>query len=352
MKRSILLNWLPFENTATGAAKRSLELNERLGGDFQLTGAVTSGFPQKAAPSVQRIVVSARRSLATRLAERRSSFWTDLGDFTVFATDTLPVPAFDPGKRVILTVHDLRFLKDRRYLSLQRYLLLRLHMAGSIRRADAVVTVSRWMSDQLISHYRLHPGKVSVIPNAAASLPSAEGIPPFDEDYLLSVGHLEPRKDQRTLIRAFALISEVWPGKLVIAGRGPQEKNLIALAESLGVSSRTVFTGPVTDSELAGLYKNCRALICPSVYEGFGMTVLEGLQAGVPVVASSIGPHLEVAGDAAYWFKPGSPEDLALVISKVLSEEEDYSSSPGLKKASEYCWDVSAGMLGEIYRSI
>lgn len=352
MKRSILLNWLPFENTATGAAKRSIELNERLAGDFHIRGAVTSGFPCWAAPSINRIVAAEARNLSTRLSERRPEFWTGLGEFQVFVTDTLPVPVFNSGKKVILTVHDLRFLHDRSYLPLQRYLLLKLFMAGSLKRADAVVTVSKWIAGQLIHHYNLPLEKVSVIPNAAASLPAASGQSSFGEGFLLSVGHLETRKDQRTLIRAFALIADSWEGKLVIAGQGPLEKELKALAEGLGISSRIVFAGSVTDGELASLYRHCRILVCPSLYEGFGMTVLEGLEAEAPVIASSIPSHLEVAGDSAHWFTPGSVENLSTVLSEVLNGKAGTTVSSNLQRASEFSWDASAELLGNIYRKI
>ncbi len=352
MEKSVLLNWLPFENTATGAAKRALELHSRLVESFDLRAVVTPGFPAGAAPGVPRVVISSARTPLVRLSERSPGFWLGHGPFGIWVTDTLPVPAFPPDIRVVLTVHDLRFLESRSYLSLQRYLLLRLTMAGALKRADAIVTVSRYTAKGITGHYGVPGERVHVIPNAAATLPEPCSTGGIQGKFLLSVGHLEPRKNHKTLLRAFARLAGDWDGNLVIAGTGPLEGRLRSMADDLGIASRVVFKGRISDCELAGLYASCACLVCPSVYEGFGMTILEGLEAGVPVIASRIPPHEEVAGDRVLWFSPEDHEDLAGKLAAFLESGALNHREKGRRHASGFSWDSSAGQLAEVYRGL
>ncbi|MCK5785817.1 MAG: glycosyltransferase family 4 protein [Candidatus Sabulitectum sp.] len=350
MKRSFLLNWLPFENTATGAAIRAVELHERLSGEFNLTAAVTRDFPGDIAPGVEKNIFAAGRSLATRLSERSPGFWERHGSPDVWVSDTLPVPRFKSNIRTVLTVHDLRFLVNWKYLSLQRYLFLKLNMKASLIRADVVITVSRWIAEQIIETYGVSPEKLHVIPNAAASMPKVS-LPDYTgRKYILTVGHLEPRKDHRTLLRAFAAVAGKWDGDLVVAGRGHLMEQLQSLADELGVGSRVRFTGGVNLAELSVLYAQSTCLVCPSVYEGFGMTLLEGMLAELPVIASGIPPHREVAGESVLWFEPGDHEDLAETILRVLEDHGSFDPNEGVRKARMYNWDESAEMLASIYR--
>lgn len=351
MRPVLLLNWLPFANTSTGAAKRSLELHSRLQGELRMKAIVTGDFPPDTATWADRITAAPERSPILRIREFSPSFWSRFGRFDIFVTDTLPVPRFRGDARVVLTVHDLRFLVKPSYLSLQRFLLLRFFMAGSIRRADALVTVSEFTKAGLTERYGIPASRVTVIPNAPASFPRPSGDPPLDTPYLLSVGHLEPRKDHATLIRAFARIADRWPGKLVVAGRGPDLGKLRTMASGTGYGDRIEFRTRVSDRELSDLYAHCTLLVCQAVYEGFGMTVLEGIRAGVPVLASSIPPHREIAEGLAHWFEPGSIDGLADALSSLLAagslERKARSDT-----ADRFSWDYSSRELLKLYRGL
>lgn len=347
MKGSVLLNWLPFDNPWSGSARRAVELHRRLAPRFRIRAAVREGF---SGCGVSTVKAAARRGIASRLSEGLPGFWRPLEPFDLWVTDTLPVPRFAPGVRTVITVHDLRHLADRRYLSPGRYLLLKLFLGRGIARADAVVTVSEWMADCLRKAYPSSRGKLHVIPNAPAP-PEGDDPSPVAPPYLLAVGHLEARKGLDTLLRAFSLISGRWQGKLVLVGRGPLQAGLRNLAKRLGIMSGVVFAGAVDDRRRTALYKGCSCLVCPSLYEGFSLTVLEGLAAGVPVVASRIPPHRETAGGAASYFTPGDPDDLADTLLAVLNDD-DFSPEPGLARAAGYSWDASAARLGDLYESL
>jgi glycosyltransferase involved in cell wall biosynthesis len=352
MKRKILLNWLPFENYPAGSAKRAIELHTRLSGEFDLTAIVTDRFPLDVAPHINKKVVQRSRGLLPRVQENFSGFWCSFGEFSVWMTDTLPVPRFGRDVRVLLTVHDLRHLADRRFVSRKRDFLLKLCLRSAISRASGVVTVSQCIKRQLIEHYGVPEAKLHVIPNAAASLPIPESEHMPKENFLLAVGHLQTRKDYPTLMKAFATISSGWSGRLVIAGGGVGERDLRILAEKLGIENRTQFLGKVSDADLAALYRSCAALVCPSLYEGFGMTILEGMAARVPVIASRIPAHEEVGGDAVSWFKPGDSIDLANTILSVLNSSLKYNIEKACQHSRLFDWDSAAAKLAELYRAI
>ena len=352
MKRTLLLNWLPFANISTGAAKRAIELHQRLSEQFDITAAVSGDFPVDVAPLIKKHVIAGERNLKIRFAEGSSSFWEQLEKPDVWVTDTLPIPRFGHHPRTVLTVHDLRFLVNHKYLSIQRYLLLKLRMKAALRRADAVVTVSEWIRKQIIEEYQIIPEKLHLIPNAAASLPAPVYSGEERKKFILSVGHLEPRKDHETLIRAFSLISQDWDGDLTIVGRGGLQDKLKALAEKLGIAPRVKLLVDVSDAQLSNLYSSCSCLVCPSIYEGFGMTILEGLAAGAPVIASAIDPHREVAGDAALWFNPGSETELAKVLSDYLTGKTGVLKEQAMERVRMFNWDDSAEKLSLLYSRI
>ena len=352
----ILLNWLPFENYPAGSAKRAIALHTRLSREFDFTAVVTDRFPLEVAPNINKKVVSRSRGLIPRVQENFAGFWRTFGDFSVWTTDTLPVPRFARKVRVLLTVHDLRHLADPQFVSRQRNLLLKFCLRSAIRRATGVVTVSQCIKSQLIEHYQVPQTKLHVIPNAAASLPligqkETAGCNPT-ADFLLAVGHLQTRKDYPTLMKAFAAIGSNWSGRLVIAGGGVGKSELKLLAEKLGIDKRTQFLGTVSDSELANLYKSCTALVCPSLYEGFGMTILEGMAARVPVIASRIPAHVEIGGDAVCWFEPGDPNDLGNAILRVVKKSSDYDIEKACLHSRHFDWDSAAAKLAELYHTI
>ncbi len=190
-----------------------------------------------------------------------------------------------------------------------------------------------------------------MIPNAAATLPEPCSAGAIQGEFLLSVGHLEPRKNHITLLRAFARLAGSWKGSLVLAGTGPMEGRLRSIANDLGIASRVVFKGRISDCELAGLYSSCACLVCPSVYEGFGMTILEGLEAGVPVIASRIPPHEEVAGDSVLWFSPEDHNELAGCLPPSLRVGRSPPGT-GFRTGGGFQLEFLRRKLAEVYRGL
>jgi glycosyltransferase involved in cell wall biosynthesis len=356
---------MPFDSSVTGASLRASELHRRLPADHGITVFTTSAFPDSARRSMPglgfRDLAGSRRGM-TRFLEFSGSWWKRRLRGTgcrLWVTDTLPVVRMD-GIRTCLTVHDLRHRESPGYVKPGRFLLLRLFMSSSLRRADSVIAVSRWGAGELRRLYGVDPGKITVIPNGVdpGLAESVRGTGrPADDPFILSVGHLEPRKNQQLLLRAFATMKDRWQGRLVLAGRdlgsGPE---LHALASSLGIGDRVDFTGAMDRQSLLSLYGSCRLLVCPSAYEGFGITLLEGMVLGIPVVASGIPPHREVGGDAVMWVDDhlGGVQEMADSILSVLDDADLARSLTGMgrSRAELFSWDESAARLDRLYRDL
>lgn len=362
----IALNWSVFSNTATGAARRAYELHKRISADFNFVAFVTDEFSSewmKEFPQFEFVQIGSSRSFVHRLKEGSGTYWKRLLDqygCKLWVTDTLPVPAELGSVRTCITVHDLRHLSSRKYVSLKRYVLLRTFMSRSLARADSVIAVSSWTGEQIKDHFSVPPEKLSVIHNSVDgnfTETSETWCSTFDKPYLLSVSHFEKRKNFETLVRAFSRIADSWDGLLVLVGEDQGSlQSIKAAAKSSGVSDRLVLKSSISCDELTGLYLNSEIVICPSLYEGFGITLLEGMAAGKPVIASGIPPHREVAGNAALLIDPGEEEisGFAQAILELLNNRElaELFIDRGFARLKRFSWEKSAEQLGSLYRSL
>lgn len=363
-KSRVALNWSVFSDTATGAARRAYELHRRISPDLSFVAFVTDQFSvewMNEFPRFDFVRIGSSRSLAHRLKEGSGKFWMQLlnnHNCGLWVTDTLPVPAGISEIRKCITVHDLRYLSSRKYVSLKRYVLLKAFMSRSLKRADAVIAVSNWTEEQLIEHYSVPSEKLTMIYNAVdRNFPGSSNIQynALDKPYLLSVGHLEKRKNFETLIRAFSTVAESWDGFLLLVGNDQGSLGDIrAAAEKYGVSDRLIIKNSTSFEELCKLYLNCEVVICPSLCEGFGMTLLEGMAAGKPVIASNIPPHREVAVDAALLVDPGGEDHIgfAQAILEVVNNCKLAKTliDKGYNRIKSFSWDKSADKLESLYR--
>jgi glycosyltransferase involved in cell wall biosynthesis len=222
-------------------------------------------------------------------------------------------------------VHDVRLLEAEpaaRLGALRRALWKLTTFASlkaGLRRAASVVCVSRFTRDRLISWFPAADGRIEVIHNgidveewaapppraAIAALRDRLGLPP-GSDYVLGIGAHSEQKNFPALIRAFArLTDDAATPHLVIAGREAADTaRMKATAEALGVSPRVIFVSGLADEEIRASMHGARLFAFPSLYEGFGIPVLEAFAAGTPVVSSAIAPVEEVAADAAFLVDP------------------------------------------------
>jgi glycosyltransferase involved in cell wall biosynthesis len=169
---------------------------------------------------------------------------------------------------------------------------------------------------------------------------------------VLAVGTLQPRKNLIRLVDAVARLSRDMP--VVLRVVGPDGYQAAQIRERLGRSVQVEIAGYVSEDELAAEYRNADVFVYPSLYEGFGLPVVEAMASGTPVVTSGAGSLREVAGEAALIVDPLDVEAIAEAIARIASDRELRASlrTRGLARAAEFTWDRSATRLAEIYAEL
>ena len=220
-------------------------------------------------------------------------------------------------------------------------------IGGAVRAAARAITVSETVRAELLARFGLAPERVAVVPNAGdhlAVLPRA----PAPDAPLLSLGHLERRKNLELLLRALALDAGL--PDLVLAGapKGGEDRRLSALAQELGVARRVRFPGPVREEQLPHLYATAACAVLPSRLEGFGIGVLEAQRARVPLAIADAGALPEVAGAAVPRFDPDDPAACARAIRAALARSPAELAADA-RAAERYRWDDSARRLVQVW---
>jgi len=258
----------------------------------------------------------------------------------------------------LTTVHDLAFVHFPQAYSWKSRLLSWL----TVRRAAAVATkilaVSEQTSRDLISRFNISPARVAVIPNALPDRPTDQLIyqRSIPNEYLLVVGRVEARKNPLIIIKAFALIASDFPElQLVFAGSdGYRAEQAKKLAAKVGLSSRIHFLGFVSEIRLRELYAYASVVVFPSLYEGFGLPVLEAFHYGVPLIASHTPAVAEVAGDAALLVEPTDALGFAQAIDRLISTPELRAQliEKGALRLQQFSWEASAKALKDVINSL
>jgi glycosyltransferase involved in cell wall biosynthesis len=270
------------------------------------------------------------------------------------------VPLLAPCPAVV-TVHDLAFLRfnlhkaaKRRYLSL----LTRL----SVQRAAHVITVSEFTRREVLELLRVPPGKVTAAPNGRkedfgpldpAAIEQFRQRKNLPSRFLLTVGTLEPRKNITTLIRAYAEARDRLELPLLIGGgKGWLYDEIFALVRELALEQRVRFIGFIPREELQLYYAAATAFVYPSLYEGFGLPLLEAMATGTPVVTSDAGASLEVAGDAALIVSAKDAEQLAKALVRISSDQalRDELRAKGFAQAQRFSWQQAAQTTLDVLR--
>lgn len=255
---------------------------------------------------------------------------------------------------VVNTIHDLSYYSPEAYFSRSSRTYKRALTQIAVKKSWSIVAVSKFTRDEIVSRFGLDARKISVIyhgadPDPKGSTPRAE-IP-----FVLYVGTLEERKNVQTLIQGFDLMCALTrvSHRLILAGK--PGRGFGKMQEAIKNSSnRAAFevTGYVSRDRVIQLYQTADVFVMPSLYEGFGLPVLEAMSAGAPVVCSRAGSLPEVGGDAAEYFDPLSPQAIAAALTKVLGSESLRSEMrrKGLERAKLFSWDECARRYCEVYK--
>jgi len=275
------------------------------------------------------------------------------------------VPVIARVPRVV-TVHDLAFMHHPERFLRSRTAYLQTAVRLSARAAQHIIAVSSSTKGDLVELFGVAEDKISVIypgkgeqfkpvPEADANAFHAQHT--GGRPYLLHVGTLEPRKNIDVLVRAFAAVKAQadLPHALVLAGaRGWLYDLIFDLVRRLGLTQDVHFLDFVSPSDLP-LWYNCADLfVYPSVYEGFGLPVVEAMACGTPVITTRSSSLIEVAGNGCILVAPGSPEDLQAAIERVLHDEvlRTRLRAAGLARADAFSWAQTAHQTVRVYESL
>jgi glycosyltransferase involved in cell wall biosynthesis len=224
----------------------------------------------------------------------------------------------------------------------------------AVRRSDRVIVPSQATRDDLVRLLGTPAGKIDVTPEGVAEPPpmpagtEAACRAKFDlgnGPVVLAASAMRPHKNLPRLLEALALVPPERRPLLVVPGyETPQRRELQAQAGELGISSRIRFPGWVADEDLEALYATAAAFVFPSLYEGFGLPVLEAMARGVPVACSDRASLAEVAGDAARLFDPERPQEIAAAIEALLGDEREAERlrRAGRERAAKFTWAACA----------
>jgi glycosyltransferase involved in cell wall biosynthesis len=331
------------------------------------------------APQMDRAVLEGSR---VRLCERfrrikstllRSSILLPAGvwceHIDVFhGLDQSGIPLFSKAGKSVVTIHDVIPLVLPWAFPLRHRWVLSTALARIRKQAEMVIVPSTAAADDVVRYLQVERERISVIPMGcdarfqpvaeparAAAMQRRYDLP---RRYILFVGTLEPRKNVKTLLQAFAMLLAETPQDdlaLVIAGgNGWGREDYLAAVETLGLRDRVRFTGFVEDDLLPELYRGALLFVYPSLYEGFGLPVLEAMACGTPVITSNRASLPEVAGDAALLVDPTRPEALAAAMTSIISNGELRQGlrAKGLARARAFTWDGVAEQTVAIYRAV
>lgn len=266
----------------------------------------------------------------------------------------------------VVTFHDMTFLLYPEAHLLYKRLFFRGIMPLAARRADALIAISESTRADILRLLKPAAEKVFAVPYGVAPLfrpvkdcAAIEAICnrySLPRQFILYVGNLEPRKNLPVLLQAFARLTQRGlPHALVLAGsRGWKDAEIFSTMKELGLASRVCFPGYIPQPDLPALYSAADLFVYPSLYEGFGLPVLEALACGIPVITSNVSSMPEVAGDAGILVNPRRVDELADALWRILTDRElhDELARKGVERAQMFSWTRTARETLAVYEQV
>lgn len=259
--------------------------------------------------------------------------------------------------RCVVTIHDLCWRSAPETMRQTTRLFDRGFMRRSVQRADAVVTVSKSTADEVCAVYPSAAHKVVTIPSAASITPSTVDLAAVDPRltsgrFLLFVGTIEPRKNLHRLLSAHALFFATHTIPLVLVGdEGWHDASIQSAISKAEGEGRIIRVGRISDMALGALYEHAICLVYPSLYEGFGLPLLEAMSVGTPVITSNQGACAEVAADAGLLVDPTSVQAIAAAMVAIVTDPtlRGRLSQRAVAVAGQYDWEQTARRMMNVF---
>jgi glycosyltransferase involved in cell wall biosynthesis len=323
-------------------------------------------------------VAKGNDGFAARAARRVADlYWTHsqfpgllrAGNFDVLHGPAFVLPRKCPVPSIV-TVHDLTFRLFPKHFQGWWATKVESEMTSTLESVSAIICVSKQSKRDLLKFYSIPPGKVHVVYSGVDRSRFRAGVPldpgwarsvGIRDGYVLHVGSLASRKNIPALLRAVAILKSrgKWGNRQVVLA-GAKARGLAGATEvfetiqKLGLGDVVILPGHVPDEHVPGLYSQSSMLVMPSLYEGFGLPILESMAAGTPVVASNNSSIPEVAGDAAILVPTGDEQSLADAIENILEDPAvaQQLRERGLLQAAKFSWQRMGAETIRVYRSV
>ena len=255
-------------------------------------------------------------------------------------------------------IHDLTYLRFPEAVEEKNLAHLRRVVPRSIKKADFIITVSETVKNELIGEFGLDPDRcvvTTIPPDSSYSVKNNNeihqkyGIP--TKKYIFFIGNLEPRKDLPTLIRAYQKLPEAIKQEYSLVLAGGQgwktEKSKAAIKQAQEDGDRVIHVGYVDQADASAFYQHASLFVIPSLYEGFGMPVLEALSCKTPVVASDIPVFREAGGNAAVYAQSQNSDDFSQKILSTLTDNELRAQliNNSIKHLEAFSWSKNADII-------
>lgn len=272
-------------------------------------------------------------------------------------------PRFSPIPCVI-SVMDLSFIRYPKLFTRKDQIQLSHWTKYSISKAKSVVTISQFTKNQIVDYYKIEPNKIFVtypgfdakiyhnnyVDEEIAKIKEKYGL----QKYLIFVGTIQPRKNIQRLILAFQKISKTFSDlQLVIIGRkGWMWEETLEMMKNPLWSKKLIYPGYLPNIDVAKLYHGAECFVLPSLYEGFGLPVIEAMACGCPVVISNVSSLPEIAGNSAVYIQPDSIDSIVQGIVNVIRKDQAYFKADlikrGFSQVKKYSWEKCGSQILEV----
>ena len=266
--------------------------------------------------------------------------------------------------RLVYTLHDLNFLELPELSTEENRWVCFNGAFDAAVTADFIIANSTFTRQCFLENFPAFPAdRIRTVPLGSRFGPDSPQKPPSDSRlesgrFWLTVGTLEPRKNLRRLLQAYAAAPPGTPAAelslVLTGGRGWLEDDLNIYIRELGIADRVILTGYVSDSELAWLYAHCYAFVYPSLYEGFGMPVLEAMSLGAAVITSRTTSLPEVGGPAARYVDPRSCAEIGSALHSLAGDpgQRERQREKSRQQARKFSWPACAAAVQECYHEV
>jgi glycosyltransferase involved in cell wall biosynthesis len=288
------------------------------------------------------------------------------GPLDLFHSPDFVLPPTSGNIPTLLTVHDLSFLHYPETFPNALVDYLNRIVPWSVNRATHILADSKSTKEDLLSSWQIPAEKVTVLYSGVneqfrpledsskiAAVRQKYGLD--ERPYVFAVGTVQPRKNYQMLIRAFRPLAMRLPHNLAFAGgKGWLDEGMKSEVERQGLKERVRFTGFVADEDLPALYCGASLLAFPSLYEGFGLPILEAMACGLPCIISDASSLPEVGGDAAIQLPPTNEIMWTEAMLELLTDEEKQAQmiETGFIQARSFSWNKAAKELVQVYNSL